>query len=284
VRGGTGPNSAPTCPDRAIGHRGDPGDHHPMQAASGVPSRARARRPRSAILPVVGLVAAGLAWLAIALVTAWLVFATPLLAGLVSLDARGDGSPVVGSLVLALALTAPACFAFLGLTRLAGAAGRVMGARPSLPPVARMAALLPPGCTVIPAIRLPDGRRIPDVVLGPHGIAFFERLPPAEASRRVGGRWEVRFADRSWRPIENPFERAARDGDRLRRHLEAAERDFVVRVQPAVIGDAAANERGDGCPPVALEEVPGWLAALPVQRGLTPERQAHVREVLEALA
>lgn len=255
-----------------------------MQAASGVSSRARARRPRTAVLPIVGLAAAGLAWLTIAGASAWLVFTTPLLARVVSLDTRGDGSPVVGAIVLAVALTAPACFAFLGITRLASAAGRVMGARPSLPPVAGLASELPPGCTVIPAIRLPDGRRIPDVVVGPHGVAFFERLPPAAATRRVGGRWEVRFADRSWRPIEDPFQRAARDGDRLRRYLEAEERDFVVRVQAAVIGDAAANERGDGCPVVALEDVPGWLAALPVQRGLTPDRQAHVRGILEALA
>jgi len=255
-----------------------------MQAASGVPSRARARHPRSSVAATIGLTAAGLAWLAIAGASAWLVFATPLLARLVSLDTRGDGAPVVGAVVLAVALTAPACFAFLGITRLAGAVSRARGARQAPSQVARLAALLPPGCTVIPAIRLPDGRRIPDVVVGSHGVAFFERLPPTAASRHTGDRWEVRFADRSWRPIENPFHRAARDGERLRRHLEAEERDFVVRVQAAVISDAPGSERGDGCAVVALEDVPAWLAALPVQRGLTSDRVAHVREVLEALA
>jgi hypothetical protein len=255
-----------------------------MQAVSRVSSLARALHPRSSFAATIGLTAAGLAWLAIAGASAWLVFATPLLARLVSLDTRGDGSPIVGAVVLAVALTAPACFTFLGITRLAGALGHARGARPTPTPVARLAALLPPGCTVIPAIRLPDGRRIPDVVVGPHGVVFFERLPPPAAARHTGNHWEVRFSDRSWRPIENPFRRAARDGERLRRHLEAEERDFVVRVQAAVIGDAAGDERGDGCAVVALEDVPAWLAALPLQRGLTPDRLAHVREVLEALA
>lgn len=255
-----------------------------MQAASGVPSRARARRPRSSVLPAVGLAAAGLAWLAIAGASAWLVFATPLLARLVSLDTRGDAAPVVGAVVLALALTAPACFTFLGITRLAGALSRARGMRPVITPVARLATRLPPGCTVIPAILLPDGRRIPDVVVGPHGVAFFERLPPAAAVRRTGERWEARFADGSWRPIENPFQRAARDGERLRRHLEAEERDFVVRIQVAVIGDAAGGERAEGCAVVTLEDVPAWLAALPAQRGLTPDRLDHVRALLEELA
>ena len=280
----TGPNGRTACPDRVIGLPGAPGDHHPMHAAPGVPTRARARRPRSTVLPAVGLAVAGLAWLAIAGGMAWLVFATPLLGGLVGPGPSGEGSAVVGAIVVAAALTAPACFAFLGLTRLAGAVTRARGVRPGLPPVAARASLLPPGYAVIPAIHLPDGRRIPDVVVGPHGVAFFEILPPAAATRRMGGRWEVRFADHSWRPIENPFQRALRDGDRLRRHLEAEERDFVVRIQAAVIGDAGSSERVEGCAVVALEDVPAWLAALPVQRGLTPDRQAHVREILEALA
>lgn len=255
-----------------------------MQAARRVPSPAGARRPRAAILPTVGLAAAGLAWLGIAGASAWLVFATPLLTHLVNIDARGDASPVIGAVALAVALTAPACFAFLGITRLAGALGRARPARPPVPPVARLAGKLPPGCTVIPAIRLPDGRRIPDVVVGPHGVAFFERLPPPAAVRRTGDRWEVRFSDGSWRPIESPLARAARDGDRVRRHLEAEERDFVVRVQAAVLADTATVERTEGCAVVAIGDVPGWLAALPAQRGLTPDRIDHLREVLEALA
>jgi len=133
-------------------------------------------------------------------------------------------------------------------------------------------------------VRLPDGSRIPDVVVGPHGVAFFERLPPLEAVRRSGERWDVRFSDGRWRPIENPLQRAARDAERLRRHLGAAERDFVVRVQAAVIGDPAAVARAEGCAVVPLEDVPAWIAALPAQRALSPERVAHVRDVLATAA
>jgi hypothetical protein len=136
---------------------------------------------------------------------------------------------------------------------------------------------------VIPRVRLPDGRRIPDVVVGPHGVAFFEPLPPPAAVRRTGDHWEVRFADRRWRPVENPLQRAARDGERLRRYLDAQERDFVVRVNAAVLGDQHDVRRTEGCAVVALDDVPAWLAALPAQRGLSADRLGHLREMLEAL-
>jgi hypothetical protein len=226
---------------------------------------------------------AGIAWLAIAGVSAWLVFATPLLASLVSLEAHGS-TPVLGVVAWAAALTAPACFAIVGLARVASAVQRAQASREALPPVARRAARLPAGCTVIARIRLPDGRRIPDVVVGPHGVVFFESLPPAAAVRRTGDRWEVRFSDRSWRPIENPLQRAARDGERLRSHLEAEERDFVVRVQAAVLADGHDVAPADGCSVVALDDVPAWLAALPAQRGLSADRLAHVGDVLAKLA
>ncbi len=137
---------------------------------------------------------------------------------------------------------------------------------------------------MIARLRLPDGRRIPDVVVGPHGIAIFEALPPAAAARRTGERWEVRFADRTWRPIENPLQRAVRDAERLRGHLEAQERDFVVRVQAVVLGDPADVGRTEACSVVAPDDVPAWLAALPAQRGLTPDRLAHLHQVLADLA
>lgn len=255
-----------------------------MQVATRVPSRARARRRPTSRLGIVVLVVAGVAWLSIAAGSAWLVFGTPLLARLVSLDGRDSAAPILGAVAWAAALTAPACFAILGLARLGGAVTRARHARPDLPPVARLAGRLPPGCSVIPRIHLPEGRTIPDVVVGPHGIAFFERLPPASASRRRGEHWEIRFSDGSWRHVESPLQRAARDADRLRGFLGAAERDFVVRVYPAVAGDAPDVPRIDGCAVVALADVPAWLAALPAQRGLTEDRLASLRDLLGSLA
>lgn len=254
-----------------------------MQVATRASVSPRARRSGSHLAAVAGLTLLGLAWLAIAGATAWLAFATPMLSRL-ALDARGSAGPMLGAIAWGIALTAPACFAVMGVVRLAGAAHRVRDRQAGIPPVARAAALLPPGCSVIPRIRLPDGRRIPDLVVGPHGVAFFEQLPPPAAVRRTGDRWELRFADHGWRSIENPLQRAARDAERLRRHLEGEERDFVVRVSAAVLGDQHAVNRIDGCAVVRLDDVPAWLAALPAQRSLTPDRLAHLRGVLEALA
>jgi hypothetical protein len=246
------------------------------------PTRARPSGPR--LFAASGPAIVGAAWLGIAGAVAWLVFATPLLAHLLDLRNGGPMAPVIGAAALAVALTAPAAFAIVGIARLGGAATRARVARGSTTPVTRKAAQLPEGCTVIPRIWLPDGRWIPDVVVGPHGVAIFESLPPAAASRRTGDRWEVRFSDRTWRPIENPLQKAARDADRLRRHLDAQERDFVVRVQAAVLGDPGTVGRVDGCSVVAPDDVPAWLAALPAQRGLSPDRLAHVRELLADLA
>ncbi len=255
-----------------------------MQISAPATARPRARRPSSGLAAAAPPAIVGAAWLGIAVAAAWLVFATPLLARLVDLGSRSEVTPLMGAVSLAVALTAPAGFAIAGIARLGGAVANASAARGETPPVTRRAELLPDGCTVIPRVRLPDGRRLPEVVVGPHGVTLFESLPPAAATRRMGDRWEVRLADRTWRSIENPLQRAARDADRLRRHLETQERDFVVRVQAAVLGDPGEIARTDGCAVVRPDDVPAWLAAMPAQRGLTPDRLAHVVDLLSALA
>ena len=151
----------------------------------------------------------GVAWLAIAGASAWLVFATPMLARLVALQSTGAAGPIVGAVVWGIALTAPACCAILGMARLRRGGPVVRSGRRAPTPVAAAGGPAPARLLVIPRIQLPDGRRIPDVVVGPHGVAFFEPLPPPAAVRRTGERWEVRFSDRRWRPIENPLQRAS---------------------------------------------------------------------------
>lgn len=255
-----------------------------MQSAARATPRGRSRQPGARSRSTATRVVVGAGWLVIAGGFAWLVFGTPLLAELVRLDAPTTATPLVGAAAWAIALVAPAGFAVLGLARLAGAVAQVRAERSRRPPVSRMASSLPPGCAAIPAVHLPDGTRIRDVVLGPHGVAIFERLPPLAAVRRSGERWEVRFSDGSWRPIENPLGRAARDAERLRRHLEGEEREFVVRVQAAVLGNPQEVARAEGCAVVPLRDVPAWVAALPAQRGLSPDRIAQLRAILEALA
>lgn len=246
----------------------------------------RRERPAGSCAPslaVAGRTMAGVGWLALGLAAGWLVFATPLLARAASLNSRSAAAPFFGAMVWAIALTAPTCFVVLGVARLAGAATHLRGRTGPIRPIHKMAGRLPAGVESRPTIRLPDGRQIPDVVLGPHGIAFFELLPPPAATRQVGGRWEARFADGRWRPIENPLDRAARDADGLRRFLAEDDRDFIVKVHPVVTSSAPQVERTDTCAVVALGDVPGWIAALPAQRSLSAARLQHVRLLLDGL-
>ncbi len=245
--------------------------------------RVRPVSSASRVLAVVAPTMAGMGWLAIGLAVGWLVFATPLLQRAITLNSRSTVATFLGAAVWAVALTAPTCFVVLGVIRLVGAVTRLRGRSGPTRPVHAMAGRLPVGVVTLPTIRLPDGRLIPDVVLGPHGIAFFEPLPPPAATRTVGGRWEARFDDGRWRPIENPLDRAARDGDGLRRFLAEDDRDFVVKVHPVVVSKAPELERTDACGVLALDDVPGWIASLPAQRSLSADRLQHVRDLLDEL-
>jgi hypothetical protein len=231
-----------------------------------------------------GLLVAGVGWLAVGFMTGWVVFFTPLFGRAAGLASRSSAAPFLGAATWAIALTAPMCFLVLGTARLAGAATHVLGRSGPRRPVNAMARLLPAGVESLPTIRLPEGRQIPDVVVGPHGIAFFELLPPPAATRQVGGRWEARFSDGRWRPIENPLDKAARDADSLRRFLAEDDRDFVVKVHPVVTSIAPQVDRTEACAVVPLADVPGWIAALPAQRSLSAARLQHVRDQLARLA
>lgn len=240
------------------------------------------------VLVVASRTVAGAGWLAVGLIAGWLVFATPLLVRAVRVSSGSTLAPILEGLAWAAAVTAPTCFILLGAIRLASAATHLRGRTRPFRPVHAMAGHLPAGMLSLPTILLPDGRAIPDVVLGPHGIAFFELLPRPDSSRHVGSHWEARFVDGGWRPIENPLELAARDADGLRRFLEAEDCGFVVRVHAAVTSStsdvAPQIERSGSCSVVSLGDVPGWLAALPAQRSLSASRLQLLREILERLA
>jgi hypothetical protein len=197
-------------------------------------------------------------------------------------------APILGTVAWVAAVTAPTCFILLGTIRLASAAANLRGRSRPFRPVHAMAKRLPAGMFTLPTVHLPDGRAIPDVVLGPHGVAFFEVLPAPASSRHVGSRWEARFVDGAWRPAENPLERAARDGDALRRFLESVDCGFVVRVYPVVTSSARPGAFGaeltGACSVVPLADVPGWLASLRAQRSLSATRLQRIRLVLESLA
>lgn len=141
---------------------------------------------------------------------------------------------------------------------------------------------LPEDHTVALGVALPDGRRIPAVVVAPDGIAIFEFLPPPGALRYREGLWEARIAGAGWTPIEEPLARARRDADALRRMLWDSSYDHQLNVYPAVIDEsaharkAAYTPRVNGCTLLAPDGVRSFIGAFPEARRLTPGR----REIL----
>ena len=269
----------PHRPDRT-GHwteAAEPDDHTvqiPTRAAA--PTRVRASGPR--LFAATGPAIVGAAWLGIAGAVTWLVFATPLLAQPPGPRQGGPMAPVIGAAALAVALTAPAAFAILGIARLGGAATRARAARGSTTPVARRAAQLPEGCTVIPRIRLPDGRHIPDIVVGPARRGHLR----GAAARRGDAAHRRSVGSPLLRPDVASDREPAPEGGARRGSAPPPPWRAGARLRGAGAGGRARRrarlDRIDGCAVVALDDVPAWLAALPAQRGLSADRLARVRD------
>lgn len=185
-----------------------------------------------------------------------------------------------GALAWTFALIAPGVFLVVGLARLAETAGMVASRRRRPKPAARVAHALSDEHVILTRVRLPDGRVVPELVVGPFGVAVIEELPPPSASRRHGTAWEVRVADGRWMPIESPLDRAARDAERIRGWIAHEEHDHVVKVYAAVIGKPEALPRTPTCAVVDDASLPAWLASLPPQRSLNPDRRTRIAAFL----
>jgi hypothetical protein len=245
-----------------------------------ISSRRSARPPLGAIF--IGVSVGSILVLG-GLFLAWLVFATPLLTGVSPTGSRTSaGQMAIGAAVWGFALVAPPSFAIVGALRL-GHVAHSITAKPPVRATTRLAGLISDEYLAANDIRLPDGRLVRNVVLGPFGMAVLSELPPARAMRHAGMSWEVRGPNGRWTHIEHPLERAARDGERVRRWVASAERDFLVKVYAAVITDDPTIGRTPACAVIAPNEVPAWLASLPPSRALTPDRRADLAEELRNL-
>ncbi len=92
-----------------------------------------------------------------------------------------------------------------------------------------------PGDIVVATGVVPDdGRPIPELVVGPFGIAVIHELRPREIIRPVGSGWEKRTS-KGWVPTEYPVDRVNRDAERIRHWLTTGDMDFVVRVYAALV-------------------------------------------------
>lgn len=248
-----------------------------MQVLS--PPRIDRARPRLASIAM-GIVF-GTILLSIALVIAYTVFATPVLSALLPQGRPSITQLAVGMLAWTFALASPAAFALLGAARLANAFTSLAARKPRPTPAFAARAAFGADHAVALSVRLPDATRpIDELVIGPFGAAVIESLPPATVARHHKGQWELRSRDGRWRPTDNPLERAARDAESVRRWFTSDDTDHVVKVFAAVVGTDPRVERTSDCAYIGPGEVAAWIAGLPAQRMLTPDRRERILEVI----
>jgi hypothetical protein len=238
--------------------------------------RSTRRVPRGTI--VVGTLV-GAVLLVGGLSVAWLTFGTPFMSHFSPSGRLGPTQFLTGMLAWSFALIAPAAFLMAGVARLVTVVDSVMSSRPKPTPVARLAKQLGEDYVVATRLRLPDGRVIPDLVLGPFGAAVIEQAPPPGAVRRHGDAWEVR-TDRGWMPMESPLDRATRDAERVRSWFTHDDRDFLVKVYAAVISPNESLQRTASCAVITPAQIQAWILSLPAQRSLTPSRRESLVELL----
>jgi len=244
--------------------------------------RAAGPQRRGATASVVARLLVGLVLLALAALIVWSVVTTGVLDGLDRVGNSVLEQQLLGTLAWGLAFLLPGAFAVLGLLSIV----RAVGGRPRRRrsgPVVSLEAALSDEYTVAEDVRLPDGRFVPEIVVGPHGLTVVEELPPAAVSRPGSHGWEVRGAGGRWLPIEDPLDRAARDGERVRRWLGTHMEDFVPRISVAVVADDRRVARTSEVAVLRSEELPGFFAAQPALRQMSPDRRRRIEALLREL-
>jgi hypothetical protein len=220
--------------------------------------------------PPIGAIVIGLAVGSILLVgglfLAWVALATPVLTGLTPATTRpGPAQMVMGGAIWGITLVAPPSFAIVGALRI-GRVARAVTVKPQSRAMTRAARAIGDEFASATNVRLPDGRVVRDLVLGPFGLAVINELPPARVTRHHG------------------VDRTARDGERIRRWFASIERDFVVKVYAAAVTSDPTVTRTPQCAVVTAEQIPAWLASLPPARALTADRQAELIAQIRSLA
>ena len=239
------------------------------------------RRPASR-LSFAMRIAIGVLLLGLGALLAYLALATPFGDRFLPASRSSASTTVAAALGWTLLIVAPAMAGIAGVAWLVGVADQHSALRPRLHPVQGLASVLGPEYTAATNLRLDDGRLVPEVIVGPHGVAVFEPMPPPDLTRQRNGAWELLVGKDRWVPLENPLDRTVRTADRVRRWLAAGDRDFVVRVHAAVITDDGRVPRTANCAVISRDQVPAYLRSLPPQRGLTDERRAAIVEMIRA--
>ena len=213
----------------------------------------------------------------------WLCLGTAFVTQFSPVGRPDIGEMAVGALVWGFAIVFPGSFLVLGMARLASLLDELDTLRPQGVTPA-LASALGPDHLVATDLVLPGGRQLHEMVLGPFGVVVLGDVPPPAVSRQLGSHWEVRDPKGRWIPVEGPLERAARDAERVRSWLGSDDRDFVVRVYALVVSDDPRLARTPTCAVVAPRDLAEWFAALPFQRGLTPDRRGRLAELVRSVA
>jgi hypothetical protein len=230
---------------------------------------------------VAGGLFVGTVLLTAAVTVAYVTLATPFLLSLSTSGPLTVGRALVGVLAWTFALTAPVSFGLLGILRIAGAVDYLTN-RYGVTPTVRVARSLGDDLHVAANVLLPDGRPVPELVIGPFGAAVISQMPPARTIRRHKASWEQRLADGQWHPIESPLDKAVRDAERVRRWFGADDHDFVVKVHAAIVDPNLSVERTATCAVIAPRQIAAWLASLPSQRGMSVDRRARLVEKIRS--
>jgi hypothetical protein len=257
---------------------GPPGDHPDMEVIS--PARSA---PRPSVAPIVTSATAGTMLVVGGLILAYVAFATPALSLVLPVGHADPLQMAVGMAIWAIALVAPAACILLGTSRLARMLATMRGRAHRVSAAVSVLSGLPDDVVVASGIVLPDGRPVPDLIVGPFGAAVVRELPPARAVRIQNGNWLLR-TQRGWVPMEDPLARTVRDSERVRRWLAHDDADFVVKTYAAVISRDLSVARTPACAVVTPDQLAAWVAALPPQRSLTSGRREQMIERVRAAA
>jgi hypothetical protein len=218
---------------------------------------------------------AGACLVAVGLGMAFLVITTPLVTQLVPASRSGSSQLSSAVVVWVLAVAAGTALLLAGTNRLAVAVASVRERRASRSVLTRAMGDLADEIVVAAGVVPPDGRPIPELVIGPFGVAVVRELDGRDRLRQVGLGWEIRTRE-GWVPTEGPLEGVARDAERVRHWLANGDLDYVVRVYAALVTTETAMPRSALCAVITEDQIPAWLAALPRQRSFSAGRRNHL--------
>jgi hypothetical protein len=224
---------------------------------------------------LVGGTLAGASLVAVGLGLAFLVIETPLVARLLPGSQAASSQVTSAMLVWALSLAAGTALLVAGTNRLALTVASVRRRAAGRSPVMRALGALPDDIVVAAGVVPRDGRPIPELVIGPFGVAIVRELEDRDTLRHDEWSWETRTRD-GWVPTEHPLDRVARDAERVRHWLANGDLDYVVRVYAALVTRETTIQRSPVCAVISEDQIPAWLAALPRQRSFSAGRRHHL--------